>query len=424
MALPNDTLTLPDPIYGEVKAWIALQEDYERQNLKRAPLTNAQRAALEALRPLPRRLPSVGNANWVGILNECNQQFTAASDSIVNTELESGTVLAGGTTGRICLVTISKILVDGTAGTCTFPSPGAGCFPSEHDASAMRIPVFAIKKVAKQYAAKCACEYLVKHGRMPRQLRTRVETEAASVETGNIVAKGVTAAGLVDFPPPGVSSSVAHSLGSMFSSSLSAQPKGTDENLDGGVDYDKYADHSSDDDDDDDYGSRTARTQHDNTNNITSNREPLGLAWSAIRQAPIAGYQRDHNAAEHVIGPVSSTTTPISDPCTDVTTNATKLVMDLCSRLGLPPPRYNITSSLASGRSSRGGFMFVFDGVPEFANQNNDEELMSMSEYARLVGVAARSQEIMKSMVASKLLVKLREIEAARRAMFEMLLKK
>lgn len=56
--------------YQEVKAWIAKQEAYEAEHKQPAPLTNAQRKALEALR-VPATAstpPALDDVNYVGKL--------------------------------------------------------------------------------------------------------------------------------------------------------------------------------------------------------------------------------------------------------------------------------------------------------------------------------------------------------------------
>lgn len=64
-----DDTVIPNPIYREVKAWIAQKEAYELKHNQRADLTGAQRNALETLRLPSHLLPTVGNTNWVGLLN-------------------------------------------------------------------------------------------------------------------------------------------------------------------------------------------------------------------------------------------------------------------------------------------------------------------------------------------------------------------
>lgn len=80
MAMPAEVGSMASSaIYQEVKAWIAQQEAFEAQHNKPAPLTNAQRIALQNLHlatststpPLPSLSPAVAvgsPVNYVGIL--------------------------------------------------------------------------------------------------------------------------------------------------------------------------------------------------------------------------------------------------------------------------------------------------------------------------------------------------------------------
>lgn len=58
----DNNITVPASVYAEAKAWIASQEAFEAEHKTPAPLTSAQRKALEAL-----RLP-IGDVNYVGML--------------------------------------------------------------------------------------------------------------------------------------------------------------------------------------------------------------------------------------------------------------------------------------------------------------------------------------------------------------------
>lgn len=220
----DDTTTVPNPIYAQVKAWIAQKEAYELQHQRRAPLTPAQRNALEALRMLSPRLPAVGHTNWVGWLNDYRQATAPTRPPDRYDEQESGTVLAGGTRGRICRVEVSddgglrlrRPQRGGTTTTTTggggwvFPSPGAGLLSSMGDPALVpgggtpHIPVFSTKKKAKQYAARCAVEFLIKHRYMPADIQLGVQRQVAADDANAEVAAGATsAAGLVPFPEGG-----------------------------------------------------------------------------------------------------------------------------------------------------------------------------------------------------------------------------
>lgn len=60
--------SVPTALYAEAKAWIAQQQAYEAEFKRPAPLTAAQRKALEALRLPPPAAPNIGTANYVGML--------------------------------------------------------------------------------------------------------------------------------------------------------------------------------------------------------------------------------------------------------------------------------------------------------------------------------------------------------------------
>lgn len=53
-----------------LKSYIAKKEAYEAQNGRPAPLTDAELSAIGVLLPpAPPREPSIGDHNWVGLLN-------------------------------------------------------------------------------------------------------------------------------------------------------------------------------------------------------------------------------------------------------------------------------------------------------------------------------------------------------------------
>lgn len=212
-----DDTTVPNPIYGQVKAWIAQKEAYEIQHQRRAPLTPAQRTALEALCLPSPRLPALGHTNWVGWLDRYRQ--VTASQSYRYDEKESGTALAGGTPGRICRVEVSddgglwRRPLGGTTpsgGGWVFPSPGAGLLSStgepldpDDSSGTPHIPVFLTKKMAKQYAAKCAVEFLIKHRYMPANIQLGIHQEVAAEDANadaEAAAGAASAVGLVPFP--------------------------------------------------------------------------------------------------------------------------------------------------------------------------------------------------------------------------------
>lgn len=167
-------------LYKEVKAWISQQEAFEAEHNVPAHLTHAQRRALEALRPPVSH--TTGTVNYVGLLQgkgggkaqkgtghvsadrasrpEHRQKNPLMGD-IVYTE-EASSVLAGGTTGRVCRVTIAESLAARPGSVPIESFPAAGGYGLAEDTGKPRI--FPTKKAAKQFAAQCAVEWLVAKG--------------------------------------------------------------------------------------------------------------------------------------------------------------------------------------------------------------------------------------------------------------------
>lgn len=80
-------------MYAEVKAWIASQEAFEKATKTPAPLTNAQRKALEVLR-LPLSVtppPELGNVDYISLLNS---EYERESDGEGRVELRQGNMNA------------------------------------------------------------------------------------------------------------------------------------------------------------------------------------------------------------------------------------------------------------------------------------------------------------------------------------------
>lgn len=68
MALPNGhSPAFPNPLYQEVKAWVAEQEAFEVANQTPAPLTDVQRMFLEDFCARP-PLPDIGQMDYVSLL--------------------------------------------------------------------------------------------------------------------------------------------------------------------------------------------------------------------------------------------------------------------------------------------------------------------------------------------------------------------
>ncbi|KAI1375048.1 hypothetical protein F4677DRAFT_446955 [Hypoxylon crocopeplum] len=141
--------------YQKIQNWITRQQEYETTHSTPAPLTEAQRKLLEKLEltlppetpPLPG--PELGNTNWVGDLME----YRAARQrglSGVDFKEEPGPTIYGAQKWY-CRVQIDEHPVP-------FPGPDGGLFPDGSQ------PSFARKRDAKQYAAKCALEWLQANG--------------------------------------------------------------------------------------------------------------------------------------------------------------------------------------------------------------------------------------------------------------------
>ncbi|ROW12278.1 hypothetical protein VMCG_00440 [Cytospora schulzeri] len=153
-------------LYAEVKAWIAQQEAFEKATRTPARLTNAQRKALETLR-VPLSVtppPELGDMDYVSLLHRY-RQANPTSEDLKWEEEEASTKAIGGAVGRICRVTISESPDHAEAPVESFPAVGHGVQKDEDP------PVFPKKKDAKQYAAKCAIEWLIAQSYMPSNLK-------------------------------------------------------------------------------------------------------------------------------------------------------------------------------------------------------------------------------------------------------------
>lgn len=71
-------------------------------------------------------------------------------------------MLAGGTIGRVCRVTITESLAHTSGRIEAFPAEGYGLLPETGKA-----PIFPTKKAAKRFAAKCAVDWLVAQRFLP-----------------------------------------------------------------------------------------------------------------------------------------------------------------------------------------------------------------------------------------------------------------
>lgn len=314
------------------------------------------------------------------------------------------------------------MLLRSMAGGCCFPSPGAGLLPPAKTkrqknglmTGSETIPVFATKKMAKQYAAKCAVEFLIKRGYMLENIQAKFERPVDKDEHDAGVAAGsTTAVGSVPWPLVG---------GEDNNNDDSELPPPSPEPGTAGAGHKR---------DRREYTNNQGQHITEHGNGVTTIPPPSPKRIQAEKDKHLpAPFPPDHQAVSYTrfasaIEPMSSssiTTTIAADTAQTlhiaIPTNAPKLVTDLCQQLGFPVPRYNITPPRAD-EHAQSKQLFLFDGQPEFANNSNDNELNALCEYATLKGVRAESQEAMKNVVAGKLLVRLKEIEGERRAILE-----
>ncbi|KAG8156685.1 hypothetical protein KVR01_013476 [Diaporthe batatas] len=158
----------PNPIYQHVKDWAAKQEAIEKETKAPAPLNDVERAFLEGLlKPSPSLSPAPDDGkDYVSLLFQYRQakpaghktNFVDGAHPIPN---------AQGSAQWTCAVELSETSVYEPR-IKSFPAAGFGL-----DATGS-CPPFAKKKDAKQYAAKCAMEWLAKHGLLPPHLRLPV----------------------------------------------------------------------------------------------------------------------------------------------------------------------------------------------------------------------------------------------------------
>ncbi|ROW04609.1 hypothetical protein VPNG_07454 [Cytospora leucostoma] len=161
--MPVDSTT---SIYAEVKAWIAQQEAYEATTKTPAPLTNAQRKALEVLR-IPIALPSppeLDDVDYISLLNRYRQAHPGGNDIKLEPEAASSKVV-GDAVRFTCPFTLSEAKGHLAAPVASFPAVGYGI--EKHGDYP---PVFTNKKAAKQFTAKCAIDWLIAHFFMPSNL--------------------------------------------------------------------------------------------------------------------------------------------------------------------------------------------------------------------------------------------------------------
>ncbi|KAH6627857.1 hypothetical protein F5144DRAFT_494892 [Chaetomium tenue] len=149
MAANNTAVTssiLDEPVdYRDLKEWIEEQE----RNPK--PLTPLQQRAISDLRRSIE--PEIGVRDWVSLMNRYTQAHGGTPAFIDEPAPDE----------RWTYRCIFKPTAD--TEQMSFPNSEAGFTPNEHGVPAA--PSFGRKKDAKQYAAKCCVEWLMKGGYMP-----------------------------------------------------------------------------------------------------------------------------------------------------------------------------------------------------------------------------------------------------------------
>ncbi|KAJ0109252.1 rrna-processing protein efg1 [Diaporthe amygdali] len=162
MTLPNgNDPPFPNPLYQEVKAWVAEQEAYELTNQAPAHLTDAQRVFLDSFRAKS-PLPEIGQVDYVSLL--CRyRQANPTGKKITFAEGMHSERSAEGPPQWTCTVELSESLAHEPA-IKRFPAAGFGFDETG-------CPPFGKKKDAKQYAAKCAIDWLITQSLMPSNLQ-------------------------------------------------------------------------------------------------------------------------------------------------------------------------------------------------------------------------------------------------------------
>ncbi|KAK4245379.1 hypothetical protein C7999DRAFT_43049 [Corynascus novoguineensis] len=144
-AIANSAVLDEPVVYRDLKAWI------EQQERDPKPLSPLQQHAISILLRPPQ--PDIGDRDWVSLLNLYNQ----AHSSLSSFREESA---PGQKWICRCFFRLTR-----DAEQMAFPNPEAGCVPDE--TGTLATPSFGRKKDAKQYAAKCCIEWLMKSGHMP-----------------------------------------------------------------------------------------------------------------------------------------------------------------------------------------------------------------------------------------------------------------
>ncbi|KAL2271720.1 hypothetical protein VTJ83DRAFT_1091 [Remersonia thermophila] len=142
-------------IYRKLMDWLKEQE------ASRRPLSEVQKKAISVLLSSTPTEPSIGDSNWVGVLNSFSQVSGAVIDFRVGSVYD-----VGGNPRHTC---VCELKLSPWSNLLSFPrqeeeeegSPAQG-----RDGGAWTLPTFSRRKDAKQHAAKCAVEYLVRDGQI------------------------------------------------------------------------------------------------------------------------------------------------------------------------------------------------------------------------------------------------------------------
>ncbi|KAI8635060.1 hypothetical protein F5Y19DRAFT_411398 [Xylariaceae sp. FL1651] len=163
--------TISPATYDLIQGWAVQQRQTP------APLTeklrdaviNLELALMTELAPRPE--PEIGDSNWVGLLLEYRAAHPQTPNGIRGVTFTEG---SEDPTGRGPLRWLCHVTIDEHP---EGPFPGAA--GGQHDDGSQ--PKFMRKKDAKQYAAKCAVEWLRATGRMPQEGGVKFPKAATTV---------------------------------------------------------------------------------------------------------------------------------------------------------------------------------------------------------------------------------------------------
>ncbi|KAK0630732.1 hypothetical protein B0T17DRAFT_616349 [Bombardia bombarda] len=349
--------------YCDLKAWIAEQEAQPQP----APLTPAERNAIAELRsslaarrrqPEPPE-PVVDDNNWVGLLHRYRDAHQLQG---VEVSFEDSSNSSRPGQSWLCQCTLKGGVAAGfDGGLLTFPRPGAGYVDIGGDGGDTQAPpAFARKKDAKQYAAKCCVEWLMANMHMPS------DGEAVVFSKGK--------------PKPPVPGKASATLPSKPSAALGN-------------------------------GSSSTNSSSSLPNKPPSQTSDNKPAESNASNTPATSRISTPQIKKENINPATTTTTPTIDVHDD-DIPATKRVNEMCSRLGIVPPQYQLTVSSGDDESA-GGF---FSGYPTFGV----DSVQMPDGLGRVTNCYSR--KMTREKIAEEVLVYLLTVEAERAAAAEELL--